>query len=310
MTRIKTAAVSIRGAVSAMVVIAVIVVGCSSSEPTESPETTVNVESFESAAVSAFPVESFVVVANADIGTGPTRILIGVVSQDGSRLGSPDHAIQVVAAPIDDPDRSQRVPGEYTWIIEDAIGLYRAEFDFDRAGTWAITVTPERGDPLPPAPFTVLEETNSPNVGETAPEAPAPTLRDHAIEDLTTDRDPDPRFYELTLAEALNSGRRTVLVFSTPAYCMTATCGPLLDTVKAQADGYPEVNFIHIEVYTGFNEPGFAPVPESLATAASAEYWNLPSEPWVFVIDEQGTVTARFEGLMTANELATALTKE
>ncbi len=307
MTRIKAAAARRLGAVTALLVIAVAVTGCSSSDATESPGNTAKVESPEFAAASAFPVESFAVVANADIGTGPTRILIGVVSKDGSRLGSPDHAVQVVAAPIDDPDDSQRVPGEYTWIIEDAIGLYRAEFDFDRAGTWAITVTPESGDPLPPAPFTVLEETYSPNVGETAPEAPTPTLRDHAIEDLTTDRDPDPRFYELTLAEAFDSGRPTVLVFSTPAYCMTATCGPLLDTVKAQANGYPEVNFIHIEVYTGFNEPGFAPVPENLTPAAGAEYWNLPSEPWVFVIDEQGTVTARFEGLITASELATAL---
>ena len=186
-------------------------------------------------------------------------------------------------------------------------GCIGPSFDFDRDGTWAITVTPERGDPLPPAPFTVLEETYAPNVGEAAPDAPTPTLRDHAIEDLTTDHQPDARFYQMTLTEALDSGRPTVLIFSTPAYCLTATCGPLLDTVKDLAPGYPEVNFIHIEVYTGLNQPDFAPDPAHLAPAAGAAYWNLPSEPWVFVIDETGTVIARFEGAVTGDELVSAL---
>jgi hypothetical protein len=283
------------GGIAALVVVAALAAGCSSGE------------SGDSTAAPTFPDDSFTVIANADIGTGPTRLLIGVVAEDGTRLGSPDRPIQVQAALLDDPDRSQQVPAEYAWIIEDAIGLYRAELDFDRAGTWAITVMPERGDPLPPAPFTVLEETHAPNVGEAAPEAPTPTLRDHAIEDLTTDRRPDARFYQMTLGEALDSGRPTVLVFSTPAYCLTATCGPLLDTVKELAPGYPGVNFIHIEVYTGLNEPGFAPDPAHLAPAAGPTYWNLPSEPWVFVIDETGTVTARFEGAVTSGELASAL---
>jgi hypothetical protein len=111
----------------------------------------------------------------------------------------------------------------------------------------------------------------------------------------------------MTLTEALDSGRPTVLIFSTPAYCLTATCGPLLDTVKDLAPGYPEVNFIHIEVYTGLNQPDFAPDPAHLAPAAGAAYWNLPSEPWVFVIDETGTVIARFEGAVTGDELVSAL---
>jgi hypothetical protein len=281
------------GGISALLVVAALTAGCGADDSTDSPPT--------------FPDGSFAIVANADIGTGPTRLLIGVVAQDGTRLGSPNHPIRVEAAFIDDPDRSQEAPAEYAWIIEDAVGLYRSEFDFDQPGVWAITITPERGDPLPSAAITVLEETLAPNVGEVAPDAPTPTLRDHVIEDLTTDRQPDTRFYEMTLGEALDSGRTTVLVFSTPAYCLSATCGPLLDTVKELAPGYPDVNFIHIEVYTGLNQPGFAPDPAHLAPAAGPAYWNLPSEPWVFVIDETGTVTARFEGAVTGHELVAAL---
>ncbi len=81
----------------------------------------------------------------------------------------------------------------------------------------------------------------------------------------------------------------------------------MLDTVKEVAPDYPDVNFIHIEVYTGFNEPGFAPDPAHLAPAVGADYWNLPSEPWVFVMDGQGVVTGRFEGVMAAEELTALL---
>ena len=36
--------------------------------------------------------------------------------------------------------------------------------------------------------------------------------------------------------------------------------------------------------------------------------WNLPTEPWVFVIDEEGKVAARFEGLVYSEELESAIT--
>ena len=35
--------------------------------------------------------------------------------------------------------------------------------------------------------------------------------------------------------------------------------------------------------------------------------WNLPSEPWSFIIDSQGLVFAKFEGFATSGELEEAL---
>jgi hypothetical protein len=37
------------------------------------------------------------------------------------------------------------------------------------------------------------------------------------------------------------------------------------------------------------------------------EEWRLLSEPWIFVVDGQGIIRAKFEGLTTAREIATAL---
>ena len=256
---------------------------------------------------TTFPEDSFAIAANADIGVGPSRLLVAVLQTNGARLGSPEEAVEFQVAPIDEPAHLQRVPGTFTWMIEGAVGLYRADFEFDRPGPWQVTVIPETGDALDPVPFVVRESTLTPNVGEPAPASPTPTLADHSIEELTTDRNPDERFYETSLEEAVSSGQKTVLVFSTPAFCQTAACGPLLQNAKELAPNFPEVNFVHVEVYTDLLHPDFVPTPDFLAPAAGPDYWNLPSEPWAFLIDEEGLVEARFEGVMDPSELAAYL---
>ncbi len=256
---------------------------------------------------ATFPEQSFAVVVSSDVGIGSTRLLVGIADAEGSRLGSPEHAVTLAAAPLDDMDSEMRGKGTFVWIVPDVSGVYRADFDFDRPGIWQVTVIPESGGPFDTVPFTVREDTAAPGVGDAAPAAPTPTLGELPIEALTTDDDPDPRFYEMSLAEAMLSGRDTVLVFSTPAYCRTSACGPLLDIAKEVARDHPDVNFLHVEVYTGFTEPGFSPDIGHLAPAVTAAYWNLPSEPWVFVINDAGIVTARFDGVIDGAELAAAI---
>jgi hypothetical protein len=277
----------------ALLVVAVVAAGCASGDGGQTDQE-----------AASFSQGSFALVANSDLGTGPARLLVGVLEEDGTRIGSPEDPVEIEVAPADGDGTTQRVPGVFTWILEDVTGLYRADVSFDTPGTWTMTVEPAGGQPLPAVPITVREETYAPNIGEPAPVAPTPTLADAPIQDLTTDPEPDPRFYETTLDEALSSGRPTVLVFATPAYCTSGACGPMLDTVKEVAADYPDVNFIQIEVYTGFNEPGFAPDAAHLAPAVGPDYWDLPSEPWVFVMDDQGIVTGRFEGVMAPEELS------
>jgi len=258
-------------------------------------------------AEATFPADTFTIVANADIGLGRSRVLFGVLEGGGRRLGSPTDRVTIAVAHTDDVDNPQIADGIFTWIIEDAFGLYRAEFDFDKPGLWSAVLLPEVGDPLPAAGFNVAADTAAPAIGEPAPTPETPTLANSSFEEITTDNDPDPRFYELSLDEAIDNGRKTVVIFSTPAFCQTATCGPLLELVKGVAAGFPDVDFVHVEVYTNLTDPDFAPVPENLAPSVLAEWWNLPSEPWVFIVDEAGLVQARFEGVMAVEELMEGL---
>ena len=67
---------------------------------------------------------------------------------------------------------------------------------------------------------------------------------------LSTDDEPVIFFYETSVADALAAGDPFLLIFSTPAFCRTATCGPALDIVKTVAPEFQErVTFIHVEPY-------------------------------------------------------------
>lgn len=256
---------------------------------------------------STFPSDAFAIRANMDLGLGKDRLLIGIGAEDGTRLGSADDAVTVRVAPVDEPAAEQSAPGLWTEIIPEVSGLYRATFDFDRPGTWLATVVPEDGDPMEPVPFLVAEDPWTPALGEQAPVAATPTLDDLPLERLTTDPTPDVAFYETSLDDAIASGLPTVLVFSTPAYCQTAACGPLLDNVQEVMPQYPDVNFVHVEVFTEFWTDGFTPTAEYIAPSAGPDGYNLPSEPWVFVIDAGGVIVGRFEGAMASAELAPLL---
>jgi hypothetical protein len=247
------------------------------------------------------PDDAFAVRASTDVGVGRDRLLVGVARPDGTRLGGPDVEVTFELAPLDPGADPVTVPATYTWMLDGVSGVYRAEFEFDRPGTWTATLRTSAGDELEPLPFTVLEETSSPGLGDPAPPSPSPTLADHTLEQLTTDPEPDPRLYRTSIAEAVTSGRPAVIVFSTPAFCQTAACGPILENVKAAIDDHPDVTFVHVEVYTGLDEPDFAPDAAHIAPAVVE--WGLTSEPWVFVVDGAGKVAGRYEGVLDPAEL-------
>ncbi|MCB0037123.1 MAG: hypothetical protein KDE51_23995, partial [Anaerolineales bacterium] len=47
------------------------------------------------------------------------------------------------------------------------------------------------------------------------------------INKLTSGQEPLPALYQMTVAEAMTSGRPTVIAFNTPAFCQTAICSPV-----------------------------------------------------------------------------------
>jgi hypothetical protein len=291
---------------TAALVLALAVASCGGGDAAD-PGTTAAVAPTTPPASEDLPSDVVAIRASSDIGLGRERLLVGLGDTSGRRLGSPEQAVSITVHPEGEPERAVTEDGTWQWIVEGSTGLYRAEFDFDQAGIWTATVTPEGGEPLAPIPFEVQEDPYAPALGEAAPAPATPTLDDTTIDDLSSDDDPDPAFYQLSLDEAIGNGNTTVVVFSTPAFCASAACGPLLDIVKEVAPGHPDVQFVHVEVFTGLTDPDFAPDAAHLSPAVGPEWYNLPSEPWVFVVDGGGKVAARYEGVLDRAELEAAL---
>jgi hypothetical protein len=249
--------------------------------------------------------ETLAVVANAptSLGTGaPQRVLVGLVdAATGESLAAPDLSVSAaLSGPEGDPIE---VPAEFLWTIDGVRGLYLIQFEFPRAGEWQVQLRPEGISPTPAAPFRVEESSGVIEVGEPVPAVATRTGADHPLAEISSDPDPDPSFYQLSIDQAVKSGRATVVVFATPRFCESQTCGPLLDQVKALSSGYPEVNFIHVEIYENLDAPSL----DQLRIVEAVTSFGLPSEPWVFVVDREGLVAARFEGAASDQELSAAI---
>jgi len=81
--------------------------------------------------------------------------------------------------------------------------------------------------------------------------------------------------------------------------------------VKAVARDYPNLTFINVEPYKMIMTDGRLQ-PEldaagQLQAASWTDAWGLRSEPWVFVVGAGGTMAAKFEGTLGADELRAAL---
>ena len=127
-----------------------------------------------------------------------------------------------------------------------------------------------------------------PAVGEKAPKVHTDTLESAGGDVSKIDTRQPPSDMHTDFAEVV--GKKPVaLLFSTPQLCASRVCGPVTDiALQMQAKYGDQMTFIHQEVYVdndvnkGLREP--------------LKQFNLPSEPWLFVVDKNGTITARLEG--------------
>ncbi len=240
-------------------------------------------------------------VASSNLAVGTERVLITITDDEGRRLPSPEISVTLEFWLDGRESQRQSAEGIFMWAIPNVNGLYRATVELDVAGTWMVQVTPAGGESLEPTAVTVYDEPVTPAIGQPAPRSDTLTSADGPLDEISSDPEPDPSFYELTIAEAVTSGRPSVITFATPRFCTTAVCGPTLELMRTLAPRFPTVNFLHVEVFTNINDP------DNLSLAPAVEEWGLPTEPWVFVVDAEGIVIARFEGLVTEEELAALL---
>jgi hypothetical protein len=258
------------------------------------------------------------VLASSEIAQGPNRFLFGLTSATGEPVAAPDVDVRLEFYDEDaDPERVVfEAEARFLWAIEDVRGLYASSVEFPHPGRWATrfyATFPDGREETVRASYDVWEATLTPMIGTPARSIDTPTAADFGgdLSFITSDQDPEPRFYELSISDAIEADAPAILAFVTPAFCQTGTCGPTVEVIKAVAADRPEVNVVQVEPYVMAKRDGYLqPVLSEegwLQAAPWTELWALRVEPYVVVIDAEGIVRAKFEGAITEAELAEAL---
>ncbi len=249
------------------------------------------------------------VLAASELTVGSNRIPIGIL-RNGTPLNDPNLTLQLRFFYLDGGEKDT-VQNEVAAVYRGQglpLGLYVAYTTFDQPGAWSMEVTipdPAKEPVVSRVRLNVEAEPRVPSIGSAAIPSQTLTVRDNAdLKQLTSDYQPDPDLYQLSIAEALAGKQPFLVTFSTPGYCQTAVCAPNLQVVKQLKDEFKgQVNFIHVEVYP-------YPFSDSFARGQhvpAMREWRLRTEPWTFLVDAQGTIQARYEGGITFAELEPAL---
>jgi hypothetical protein len=182
-------------------------------------------------------------------------------------------------------------------------GVYVSQLEFPRAGEWGLEIVARQGSGAPAISrlSVVVQQTSlTLPVGSPAPKSRnliAGDVKD--LRQIDTSSRPDPRLHQVRIADAIAMGKPQLIVFATPQFCTSRMCGPVVDIVRTLLPVYgKQVAFTHQEIWQDFAEKKVFP---------TVVEWRLQSEPWIFVVDGQGIIRAKFEGLITERELETAL---
>ena len=140
-----------------------------------------------------------------------------------------------------------------------------------------------------------------PEVGEQAPKIHTPTADEVGnISEIDTRVPPDD-MHDVDFADVVGK-KPVVLLFATPALCTSRVCGPVVDVAEqVKRDRPDDAAYIHMEIYNQ-NDPSKGLRPQLAA-------YNLRTEPWLFVVDSDGTISTRIEGAFSVDELNAALDK-
>ncbi|HZR98365.1 MAG TPA: thioredoxin family protein [Chloroflexota bacterium] len=248
------------------------------------------------------------IVTSADLAAGPNHFGLALLNDKNQPVADvPVHLIffdlsgeQPVAFAEATP--TWRRPGS-----EWNRGQYKADVTFPRAGPYGVqaSIIGEGGSPQAARTrFDVKAQSEAPAVGAQAPRSHNLTNADTVppIELCTASEEicrATRDLRQLTIADAIDQGKPLVVLFATPGFCTSQTCGPQLEVLQAVAERYRgRANFIHVEIFKD---------PQARTISPTVQEWNLPSEPWTFVVDATGRIADRFDGITAGEEIEQAL---
>lgn len=278
-----------------------------------------------------------VAIASYDLAVGQDqRLLAGLFTQDQELLVHGEVTFQLgflgqeqvgeaelrepttatfLPVPGMEPSGSSDVPVMTGQADAEGSGVYESRVDFDQPGYWGLRVIAEVEDGRQMegnTVFSVFPEQVAPRVGDQAPrtvnwtiaDVEAGTIEPTSLDSRARDGDiPDPQMHDTTVAAAIDAGRPSVVILSTPVFCVSRFCGPLMDEMSELSGQYGDrAEFIHIEIWQDFESSVINEAAQEWIQGADGE-----REPWAYVVGGDGEVIARWDNVIDRDELVEVL---
>jgi hypothetical protein len=200
---------------------------------------------------------------------------------NGRVLDDNDSPIATVSAPIHSTDL--------------VIPYWPISVQIDQPGTYTLRLD---GDDGFGAAFLVSDPTDVtvPYIGSRLPPFETPTVDNHRGVEPYCTLTPSPcPLHDVTLTQALASGKPVAYMIGTPAHCQTGTCAPALEfLVKSHARLGDAVVMVHADVYTNDAATTVAPAVSAL---------GLDYEPVLYLTKPDGIVNDRIDVIWDQSEL-------
>ena len=179
-----------------------------------------------------------------------------------------------------------------------SVPYWTLEAEIDSEGVYVVTLDSTSAE----ANFQVenADTVVSPVPGKELPPFDTPTTQDsRGVNPICTRTDGICPFHDVTLTDALKSGKPVVYMIGTPAYCSTGTCAPGLDALMAVASEVGDkAVFVHADVYTD---------DKATTVAPAVQAYKLSYEPVLYVADAERIVQRRLDIVFDADEIRAAL---
>jgi hypothetical protein len=231
----------------------------------------------------------------------PLRAPFGVADDEGLlKVADTPKEVEVTIV-----DADGKTVGKPQTIARHAKGLERAYFPLEAtlptAGIYAVRA--DLGGSAPTEFNLEVKEASELTViqpGAALPALETPTTDDARGVDPICTADPVCPLHDVTAAQVLQSGKPLVLLIATPAFCQVSICGPVLDVLLAARDDFPDITFLHAEVYADPHTTleTFAPTVQQL---------GLHLEPVLVTVDGAGKVVDRLDAIYDETELRSVL---
>jgi hypothetical protein len=253
----------------------------------------------------------------------PQRIPLAIVAPDrddgrGVTLPDDDEAITIS---IDlDGERVDRVPVAGRVVDHDHVGetdpdhqhadlfrYYPLRATLPTPGIYDLTIDVAGATARLPIQAFDPAEVALPLTGDPFPAVTTPTVgHQRGVDRLCTRFEPCP-FHVIDAAEAVGAGRPLALLIATPAFCSTAYCGPVLETLIEAVGDRDDLDAIHVEVYANPAEVDGNIADPAIRLVPAVERLGLTFEPSLFLVTADGVVADRIDNVFDRTELDEAI---